>query len=231
MQISVIIPAYNEARTLAEIIRRVQAAPGDKEIIVVDDGSTDETPAILESLQSGLVRVIRHPKNLGKGAAVRSGLARAQGDVILIQDADLEYDPQDYAKLLEPFARGAEVVYGNRRHDRYPISYRRYQWGGILLTTITNLLFGSDLHDEPTGYKLFRREVLQNLPLHAQGFEFCPEVTAKALKAGYRIVEVPIAYHPRSLEQGKKIRWSDGLIAIWTLLRIRFGRGEKRLES
>ena len=223
MKISVIIPAYNEAKTLAEIIRRVQAAAKDHEIIVVDDGSTDDSAAVLAGLKADSLRVIRHPKNLGKGAAIGSGIAQAQGDVILIQDADLEYDPADYPKLLEPFARGADVVYGNRRHDRYPISYRRYQWGGIVLSVITNLLFGSNLHDEPTGYKLFRREVLQKIPLSGTGFEFCPEVTAKVLKAGYRIVEVPIAYHPRSLEEGKKIRWRDGLIAIWTLLKIRFG--------
>jgi len=221
MRVSVIIPAYNEAKTLVEVIRRVAAVPVDKEIIVADDGSTDETPALLARLEREGVKIVRLPRNQGKGAAIRSALPLAQGDVILIQDADLEYDPADYPKLLEPFAAGAEVVYGNRRHDRYPISYRRYQWGGIVLSVITNLLFGSHIHDEPTGYKLFRRELLQTIPLSCTGFEFCPEVTAKVLKAGHRIVEVPIAYHPRSLAEGKKIRWIDGLIAIWTLLKIR----------
>ena len=225
MKITVIIPAYNEAKTLAGCIRAVyDRNPGrDLEVIVVDDGSSDRTPALLEDLRRPDMRVIRHERNRGKGAAIRSGLQTATGEIVLIQDADLEYDPADYGSLLEPFSDGqTQVVYGSRvLKDDNPRSYQSFYWGGRLLSWWTNLLFGSRITDEPTCYKAFRTDLLRSLDLTCEGFEFCPEATAKILLRGVCVREVPISYHPRSKSEGKKIRWHDGLRALWTLFRLR----------
>ena len=225
MKLSVIIPAYNEAGTIGEVLRRIFAVnlDGTPEVIVVDDGSTDNTERAVISTGLSVV-YIRQERNSGKGSAVRIGLGRAKGDVVIIQDADGEYDPEDYPRLIEPIVSGkAEVVYGSRvlqKSNAY--SFRRYYWGGRLLSWWTNLLYGSNITDEPTGYKVFRTDVVKSLRLNSKGFEFCPEVTAKILKRGIKITEVPISYKPRSFKEGKKIRWEDGVKALWTLFILRY---------
>ncbi|RME73911.1 MAG: glycosyltransferase family 2 protein [Chloroflexi bacterium] len=226
MKLSVIIPVYNEEATLEEIIRRVRATGLVDEIIVVDDGSTDRSPEILARLEhsgSPPLRIFRHERNRGKGAAIRTGLSAVTGDLTLVQDADLEYDPADYTALLAPFADpSVQVVYGSRNLRRNPRSSFSFYWGGRLLSWIANLLFGSRITDEATGYKLIKTDLLRQIGLETDGFEFCPEVTAKLLKQGVPIIEVPISYTPRSWDEGKKIRWQDGLIAVWTLVKYRF---------
>ena len=228
MKITVIIPAYNEAETLAGCIRAIyDRNPGrDLEVIVVDDGSCDRTSVLMKDMRRPGLRCIRHGKNRGKGAAIRTGLQAATGEVVLIQDADLEYDPADYGRLLEPFNDGqTQVVYGSRvLNGDNPHSYRRFYWGGRLLSWWTNLLFGSHITDEPTCYKAFRTGLLRSLDLKCEGFEFCPEATAKVLRRGILVHEIPISYHPRSMEEGKKIRWHDGFRALWTLFRLRCSR-------
>jgi len=224
MRLSVIVPAYNEARSIAEIVGRLLALDLDLEVLAVDDGSTDRTWESLQQIRSDRLRALRHATNRGKGAAIRTALPAARGDYVIIQDADLEYDPGDIEAILAEAERtGAEVVYGNRIHGAFRRSYQRYYWGGRLVTLVTNLLYDLGIHDEPVGYKLFRRELLVSLPLRCEGFEFCPEVTARVARAGIRIHEVPIAYSPRSFTQGKKISWRDGALAVWTLVRLRFG--------
>ena len=222
MKLSVIIPVYNEKDTLAEIIRRVSEVPLEKEIIVVDDGSNDGTGKILKEF-SGKVKTIFHSENKGKGAAIRRALCEVRGDIVIIQDADLEYNPSDYEKLLEPILSGqTNVVYGSRNLKGNPRSNHAFYFGGILLSKLANLLYGADITDEATGYKVFRTEVLKSLNLRCNGFEFCPEVTAKVLRHGYRIKEIPISYYPRRFDEGKKICWLDGVKAILTLLKYRF---------
>ncbi len=222
MKLSVIIPAFNEKNTIMEIIGRVLKTPFDKEVIVVDDGSTDGTAEILKSIPPG-VEVITHDRNLGKGSAVRSGLAAASGDVIIIQDADLEYNPEEYPKLVAPIEEGsADVVYGSRNAlGNNPRSSCSFYFGGVLLSKITNLLYGAELTDEATGYKVFRAGVIKGLDLQSRGFEFCPEVTGKLLRKGVRIHEVPISYNPRRKAEGKKITWKDGLRAVYHLVKWR----------
>lgn len=222
--LSILVPVYNEAATVVLLLRRLLAVklPVEREIIVVDDGSSDGTDSVLKALREPGVRVLLHPANRGKGAAIRTGLAAARGDMILTQDADLEYDPDEIPSLLEPMLKnGARVVYGSRILKSNPSSYFRYYWGGRLISLCTNILFNSTVTDEPTGYKLFHTELLRSLDLRCEGFEFCPEATAKILRRGIPIAEVPISYHPRSIEEGKKIRWADGIIALWTLLKYR----------
>ncbi len=221
MKLSIIIPVYNEERTIAELLSRVRAVELEKEIIVVNDGSTDGTKGILDTID-GIVVV--NKKNGGKGSAIREGLKVATGDVIVIQDADLEYDPNDFVKMLDVMKReGADVVYGSRiLHSDYRISYRRYFWGGKLVTIVANMLYGLSITDEPTCYKMIKTDLLKSLDLQCSRFEFCPEVTAKLARRRIRIVEVPISYFPRSIEEGKKINAIDGLEAIWTLLRYIF---------
>jgi glycosyltransferase involved in cell wall biosynthesis len=222
--VSVIVPVYNEAAHVDELLQAIHASPVKKEIIIVDDGSTDGTREKLQSMPlADDVTVVFHEKNYGKGAAIRTGLEYAGGEYVLIQDSDLEYDPQDYPALLRPLQQHqANVVYGVRP-DR-PERGLRFFLGAKLLTHLTNLLYGTNIHDEATCYKVFRRSLISQIDLQCQRFEFCPEVTAKLSRLGEKIAEVPIAYTPRSAGEGKKIRHADGWLAIWTLLRHRFSR-------
>jgi len=227
LRVSVLVPVYNEAGTVAAILTKVLAVDLPKEVIVVDDGSTDGTGELLTEFARlhPEVRVLRHRGNRGKGAAIRTALAQASGDVVVIQDADLEYDPGDFPRLLAPITRGeADVVYGSRVRGRNRMSYLRYYLGGRLVSLCASLLFGYWLTDEPTCYKMFRRDLVAGMTLEADGFDFCPEVTAKLLRRGVRYREVPIRYSPRSMTEGKKIRARDGLLAIWTLGKLRFCR-------
>jgi len=225
--VSVIVPVYNEAAHVDELLQAIHAAPVKKEIIIVDDGSTDGTREKLKALPPiSDVTIIFHETNCGKGAAIRTALAYAHGEYVLIQDSDLEYDPQDYPALLRPLEEGAaNVVYGVRP-DR-PERGLRFFLGAKLLTHLTNILYGAGIHDEATCYKVFRRSLISQIDLHCQRFEFCPEVTAKLCRMGEKIAEVDISYNPRSAVEGKKIRHSDGWLAIWTLIRYRFG-GRRR---
>jgi dolichol-phosphate mannosyltransferase len=220
--VSVIVPIYNEAAHVEELLRAIQASPAKKEIILVDDGSTDGTREKLQSLPAmDDVTIVFHEKNFGKGAAIRTALAYARGEYVLIQDSDLEYDPLDYPALLKPLEEGrANVVYGVRP-DR-PERGMRFFLGAKLLTHLANFLYGAGIHDEATCYKVFRRSVLSQISLDCHRFEFCPEITAKLSRQGEKIAEVPISYVPRSAGEGKKIRHSDGWLAIWTLIRYRF---------
>jgi glycosyltransferase involved in cell wall biosynthesis len=223
MKLSVIIPVYNEESTIAEIIARVKAVPIDLEIIAVNDGSTDGTSKILDYMDG--ITVI-HKVNGGKGSAIREGLNHARGQATVIQDADLEYDPNDFVQMVRIMENErADVVYGSRiLHQDYKISYRRYFWGGKLVTFMANFLYGISITDEPTCYKMVKTELLRSLNLECRRFEFCPEVTAKVARRKIRIVETPISYYPRSIEQGKKIKPLDGLEAIWTLIKYRVKR-------
>jgi len=224
--LSVIIPIYNEESTVGEVVDRVAAVPVNKEIIVVDDGSTDRSVDVL-SKRPGQLRVVHESRiNLGKGTAIRIGLTYARGDAIIIQDADLELNPEEYERLLEALERGADVVYGSRflgagsqNIPSYTIVANR------ILTSLTNLLYGSRLTDMETSYKLVRGAVIRTLALKARRFEFEPELTAKLLLAGYRIVEVPVTYKPRTKDQGKKIGWRDGLTAVLVLFKCRLAGG------
>ena len=222
MKLSVLIPVYNERSTIAETIRRVRGSPVEKEIIVVDDASADGTQEVLASLAGPDLTVVRQPENRGKGAAIRRALEEVTGDVVIVQDADLEYDPADYAKLLAPIADGeAEVVYGTRAPAfegmRWP--HRVFNW---VAARLTNLLYRAGITDEATCYKVFRTEVLKGIPLRCERFEFCPEVTAKVRKRGISIHEVPVSYRARGVGAGKKIRWWDGVEALWALFKYRF---------
>ena len=229
MKISVIVPAYNEAATIGRLLRAIyEKNPGlDLEVIVVDDGSQDGTEAAIHAAGLPKVRFFKHAVNQGKGAAIRTGLAAATGEIVLIQDADLEYDPADYAPVIEPIQSGrADVVYGSRflKKDNPVISWT-YYFGGRFLSWWTNLLFGSRVTDEPTCYKAFKTDLLRSLNLTCTGFEFCPEATGKLLRRGIPIVEVPISYRPRTLKEGKKIRWHHALEHMWILWTIRWRRG------
>jgi glycosyltransferase involved in cell wall biosynthesis len=229
MKLSIIVPVYNEQRTINEVIERVMAVDlGDieREIIIANDGSQDDTRRVIEErgwLRDPRVRLCENPINLGKGAAVRHGLAAATGDILLVQDADLELNPEEYTKLLAPILDGrASVVYGSRflrPTSRVP---RRTRLANRALTAVTNVLFGSRLTDMETAYKAFRREVIRSVRLRCVGFDFEPEVTARLLRSGQRILEVPIAYTPRTADEGKKIGWVDGFDAMYVLLKCRF---------
>jgi len=225
MKLSVVVPVYDEIRNIEEILKRVRRTKAASEIVVVDDGSTDGSREFLQGLDGKQrLRVIFHPENRGKGAAVRSGIGAARGDVILIQDADLEYNPADYPTLLQPIKDGvADVVYGSRflGGPRRAVMF----WHMIanqLLTFMTNILYNTILSDMETGYKVFRREVTDGMTLRARGFDFEPEFTAKILKRRYRIFEVPITFNPRDYTEGKKIKLRDAFIAVWTLLKYKF---------
>ncbi len=219
--LSVLIPAYNEERTVRELLRRVLAVDLPKEIIVVDDGSTDNTSRILADVEG--IRVVRHERNQGKGAAVITAIALARGDACLIQDADLEYDPDDIPALYQRYLQGdVGAVYGSR--VLMPGQRRSsifFYWGGRLVSLVASLLYGTWITDEPTGYKLVSTELMRSVGLRARGFDLCPELTAGILRRGARIAEVPIRYSPRGWSEGKKITARDGLLAIWVLLRER----------
>jgi glycosyltransferase involved in cell wall biosynthesis len=224
MNLSIIIPVYNEAEHIREIIKRVQSTRLAKEIVVVDDGSKDGTREVLQTLDGKRkVRVILHEKNQGKGAAVVTGMRAATGDVLLIQDADLEYDPRDYPALLQPIKEGlADVVYGSRfLGGPHRVTMFWHMVANQLLTTMTNILYNTILTDMETGYKVFRREVIEGLTIKSKSFNFEPEFTAKVLKRNYRIFEVPISFNPRDYSQGKKIKLKDAFEAVWTLLKYR----------
>ncbi len=227
MKLSIIIPAYNEEKTLLQILSKIKKVDlGDikKEIIIIDDASKDNTKKIIENIKDKNIKKIFHKENQGKGSAIRNGIKHSTGDIIIIQDADLEYDPNDYLKLINPIINNkAKVVYGSRalnRENKY--SYFSFMIGGKIVTFITNLLFFSNLTDEPTCYKTFSSEIIKNIEIKGNRFEWEPEVTAKILKKGIKILEFPIRYNPRDKKHGKKINWRDGLIAIWTLFKYRF---------
>jgi glycosyltransferase involved in cell wall biosynthesis len=225
-KISIIIPVYNERNTIENVVATVASVPIplEKEIIVVDDFSTDgtrELPPAIKAKYPGRVRVLLHEKNHGKGRAIRTGLAQISGDLVLVQDADLEYDPQDYPVLLAPILAGrADVVFGNRFHGgQHRVLYFWHFQINRFLTFLSNLLTNLNLSDMEVGYKLFRREIIQNIQLTSNRFGFEPEVTIKAARQKCRIYEVPIAYHGRTYEEGKKITWKDGVAALYFLFK------------
>jgi glycosyltransferase involved in cell wall biosynthesis len=224
-KLSVIVPVYNERNTLPEIVRRMRSVelPLDLEVVLVDDGSTDGTRALLPQLADSTVRVVKHDQNRGKGAAIRTGLENATGDVVLIQDADLEYDPDEWPKLLAPVLKGrAKVVYGSRftgERRTMPLS----SWiGNRVLVVAANVLYNTTLSDIETGYKVFDRDLLDTLALTADGFDFEPEVTARVLRRREHIYEVPISYMGRERYEGKTFTWRDGVLALWVLVKCRF---------
>lgn len=221
MKLSVIIPVYNEAKTVEEAIKRVEAVNIDKEIIAVDDGSTDGSLDILNNMgNEGRIKLTKHDKNSGKGAAIKSGLKIASGDIIIIQDADLETDPQDYYELVKPIVNGeTRAVFGFRTIKK-PASI--YWWGGKLVSFITKLFYGGNVKDVNNGYKVMTRDLWQLLDLQSNRFQICEEITAKLLKRKEKIIQVPTWYFPRTKKQGKKLRFKDGIISILTLFRYRF---------
>ncbi len=228
MKLSVVIPAFNEERTIEELVERVQSVPLDKELIIVDDCSTDRTPQLLARLgEADNVRVLKHERNRGKGAALRTGFAEAQGEVVIIQDADLEYDPREYPKLIEPIVDGrADVVYGSRFSGggAHRVLYFWHSVGNRFLTLLSNIFTNLNLTDIEVCYKVFRREIIQAIEIEESRFGFEPEITAKLAKTRCRIYEVGIAYSGRTYQEGKKIGWRDGLRAIWCILKYNLFR-------
>ena len=228
MKLSVVIPAFNEERTIEELVERVHSVPLDKELIIVDDSSTDRTPQILARLgEADNVRVLRHERNRGKGAALRSGFAEARGDLVIIQDADLEYDPHEYPKLIEPIADGrADVVYGSRFSggEAHRVLYFWHSVGNRFLTLLSNIFTNLNLTDMEVCYKVFRREIIQAIEIEESRFGFEPEITAKLAKSRCRIFEVGITYSGRTYQEGKKIGWRDGFRAVWCILKYNLFR-------
>ncbi len=224
MMISILVPVFNEKNTILEIFKKIQESPLLKEIIVVDDASTDGTREILKNLNNPSILCLYHDKNFGKGAAIRTALAQAKGEIILIQDADLEYDPKDYAQLLEPILDGrADVVYGSRfLGGPHRVLFFWHFAANKFFTLFTNILYNINLTDMGTCYKVFRSNVLKSMELKSNRFGFEPEVTAKICKKKLRIYETPISYSGRTYQEGKKISWSDGLVYFWCLLKYRF---------
>lgn len=226
-KISVVIPVYNERSTIEQIIERVSAVALDKEIIIVDDHSTDGTGTVLDAITLQNVRVIRHERNMGKGAALRTGFAQAVNDIVVVQDADLEYDPQEYHKLIKPILDGkADVVYGSRFMGSEPhrVLYFWHMIGNKILTFLSNMMTNLSMTDMETCYKVFRREVIQSIAIEENRFGFEPEITAKLAKKDLRIYEVGISYAGRSYQEGKKINWKDGVSAIRCILKYNLFR-------
>jgi glycosyltransferase involved in cell wall biosynthesis len=223
VKLTVLIPVYNEKKTIRTIVERVQAVPIEKEIILVDDDSTDGTRDILEQLESEGIKVLYHEKNMGKGAALRTGFHHAAGDFVIVQDADLEYDPQEYPKLLEPILQDrADVVYGSRFSGQNRNMMSLHRLGNQFLTFVTNLLYRTSITDMETCYKLFRTPLVKDIKIECNRFNFEPEITAKILRRKLRIVEIPISYSGRKSSEGKKITWRDGFAALWALFKYRF---------
>jgi glycosyltransferase involved in cell wall biosynthesis len=224
-KLSVIVPVYNERNTVVEILRRMRAVdlPVDREFIVVDDGSDDGTRAVLTQLGDSTTKIVKHSTNRGKGAAIRTALQHVTGDLVLIQDADLEYDPEDWLRLLGPVLKGnAEVVYGSRFTGEHRNMLFLHWCGNRVLSLVTNLLYNTTLSDMETCYKLFDREVIRDVVVKSDRFDFEPEITAKVLRQGIRIYEVPISYAGREVDEGKKITWRDGFAALYALVKFRF---------
>ncbi len=232
-RLSIIIPAYNEQDTIITILDKIlkvdlSVQSVEKEIIIVDDGSKDETVQRIESFKqkhADVLLTLVQKKNGGKGSAIKTAIPYCTGDMTIIQDADLEYDPEDYKILIEPILTGeADVVYGSRRLKKVNVQYSGLSFyiGGMVLTILANVLYNIRLTDEPTCYKVFKTNLLKEIPLNCTGFEFCPEITAKIAKRNIQITEVPISYYPRSVAEGKKINWKDGAEGIWTLIKYRF---------
>jgi glycosyltransferase involved in cell wall biosynthesis len=222
MKISIVIPVYNEEKTVQEMISKVSQIPFEKEILVIDDGSTDKTPEVLRSLQGNSLILLRHEQNKGKGAALRTGFSKVTGDIILIQDADLEYNPEDYPALLQPILEGkADVVYGSRfLGGPHRVLFFWHYAGNRFLTLLSNILSNLNLSDMETGYKVFKKEVLNQIKLKSNRFGFEPEFTIKIAKKKMRVYEVPISYYGRDYSEGKKITWKDGFAAIYALFRF-----------
>jgi glycosyltransferase involved in cell wall biosynthesis len=226
-KLSVVVPVFNERNTLVEVLRRMRAVElpdgVEREIIVVDDGSNDGTRDVLRQLGDSTVRVVMHDVNRGKGAALRTGFAHASGEYVLVQDADLEYDPEDWPKMLNPVLRGkARVVYGSRFTGERRNMLLLHWIGNRFLSMTTNVLYNTTLSDMETCYKLLERDLIDEMRLHSERFDIEPEITAKILKRGIRIYEVPISYSGREFDEGKKITWRDGFSALWTLVKYRF---------
>jgi glycosyltransferase involved in cell wall biosynthesis len=226
MKLSIVMPVFNEVRTIEEIVARVQSAPFEKEIVVIDDCSTDGTVDLLRKIanQSENIKVFYHDRNRGKGAALRTGFAKVAGDIVIIQDADLEYDPREYPRILEPILDGrADVVYGSRfLGGPHRVMFFWHYVGNKFLTLLSNMMSNLNLTDMETCYKAFRKEVLKDLTLKSDRFGFEPEFTLKVAKRKFRIYEVPISYSGRTYEEGKKINWKDGVAAIFSIIRFRF---------
>jgi len=227
LKISIIIPAYNEEKTIQEVIKRVlkiRLGKIKKEVIVVNDGSTDGTEREIKKIKDKRIKIISYKKNLGKGFAIRRGLREATGDIIIIQDADLELYPEEIPKLIKPIVEGkTKVVYGSRNlNKKNEFGDFLFTFGGKIVTFFANLLYGINITDEPCGYKVFKSEVIKKIPLKCRGFEFCPEITAKIAKRKFKIIEVPVKYNYRSRKEGKKLGAWDGIEALWILLKYRF---------
>ncbi|HIH38473.1 glycosyltransferase family 2 protein [Candidatus Woesearchaeota archaeon] len=224
MKLSIIIPAYNEEKFIKKvvgIVKKVDLGKIEKEIIIVNDASKDNTGNIIQKIKG--VKILNHKVNQGKGAAIRTGLQHATGDIVLIQDADLEYDPNEYPKLIQPIIQGhADIVYGSRFTASHNPKYRLYYLGNKFLTLLTNILYGARITDMETCYKVMKKDVIKGMKLRANRFDFEPEITAKLLKQKKKIIEVPITYHCRDFAEGKKITWKDGMLAVWYLIKYRF---------
>lgn len=223
IKLPVIISVYNEKETIHQILERIKRVNVEKDIIIVDDYSTDGTREILEKINDSNVKVIYHSENRGKGGAIKTAQTQVSGDVVIIQDADLEYRPEDYPQLIKPIEDGfADVVYGSRFLGPHRVFMFWHYVGNKFLTWLTNILYNTMLTDMETGYKVFRAEVFKKLKIRSDRFDFEPEITAKIFKQKLRVVEVPITHYGRRYEEGKKITWKDGLVAIWTLIKYRF---------
>jgi glycosyltransferase involved in cell wall biosynthesis len=225
VKLSIIMPVFNEKKTIREIIAKVLAVPIEKELLIVDDASTDGTREILKEYENNdHIKIFYHEKNKGKEGAIKTGIPFATGEIITIQDGDLETDPNDFVHLTEPIKKGeASVVYGSRYLNKNEKSlYFAYKFGARFLSVVVNFLYNQNITDEATCYKVFRSDILKKIPLEYDRFEFCPEVTAKVSKMGYKIKELPMNYYPRSFDEGKKMNWRDGIKALWVLVKYRF---------